>query len=179
MNAFWQQQNHEEEDAQVVTGFAEESEEQEEESSAAAISLAGPSSSSANNNINHNLRVELPSDAGTAGNAQFTVTSPGIASNTGPTTTGIVLPLPSPDFQGQFAARASADWLNGSIGDGFKQLEEDIKQKSTSGNGSRGVTVHAFAGVPPVVQQQQQPAVAEKPPARQSLFDLAKMELKY
>lgn len=171
MNAVWQEQKDEDVE-RVFTAYAEQ---EEEEESAAAISLAGPSSS---DTIGHNptgLTVEVPDATGTLGGAP---NSPGMGSNRLP---GVV-PLPSPDL-GQFCSRASAEWLSGSIGDGFEQLEEDGKK--TFGSGNAGITVHAFAGVVPGQrqQQQQQPVVVaanvEKPPARQSLFDLARMELKY
>jgi len=173
MNAVWQQQNKEEDEHEhVVNGYAEQ-----EEESASAISLAGPSSSvTVGNNNPNTLRVEV-SDA--PGRLEGAVHSPGMGSNK-PIGVGA---LPSPDL-GQFSSRASAEWLNRSIGDGFKQLEEDGKKTSGKKGGGRGVTVHAFAGVAPGQQQQQQQAVVvagdiEKVPARQSLFDLARMEINY
>ncbi len=199
MNALWQPENEILEAEPTTYTYTDNEEEQEqEESSAAAISLAAAPSSSVNmdaHSTHHHhpaattttaaLRVQVHND----GDANGIGASPGISSNNGPTTSVSLAqprgPLPSPDL-GQFSARASADWLNGSIGDGFKQLEEDIKN-SKSGNGVRGLTVHAYAGVLPSQSTQPPPAAVEErqveaekpPPARPTLFDLARMELEY
>lgn len=179
MNAIWQQQNKEEEDEQVANGYAEQ--EEEGGKSVAANSLAGPSNSVTAGPNPSGLKVEVPDATGNASkNCTAAEHSPGMGSNRPEG----VRPLPSPDL-GQFSSRASAEWLSRSIGDGFKQLEEDGKKTSGKGSNNKGVTVHAFAGVAPGQQhQQQQQAVVvtadiEKPPVRQSLFDLARMEIKY
>ena len=128
------------------------------------------------------LRVEVPG-GGSGENISF---SPAGIPNTN-TQGG----LQSPDL-GQFSARASTDWLNVSVGDGFRELEGaaakhrgEKESGGATGSAAKTIAVNAFAGLMPAAAAPVAPTEDAKEKrgntrsVRQSLFDIARMEMNY